>query len=199
MNLHYFKGCKDFNEVKKAYKDSVKKYHPDINKGIDVRLIQDLNAQYSYIEKNVIRYPILDVKAKEPIRKQYNAAEEFRRKAQEQASNVKGAWKEYDEKAKEDYNKQKQRQYQTYTNQNYTKEKVKEEPKVDLNEKIRKAYQGVLDKGYKPYTLYHRFLAYCKEKNIVADKSNFELIGELLGYKKGWATFKYEEYLQEIK
>lgn len=54
MNLHYFTGCKDFNEVKKTYKDGVKKYHPDINKGIDVRLIQDLNAQYSYIEKNVI-------------------------------------------------------------------------------------------------------------------------------------------------
>lgn len=58
MKLHFFKGCKDLNEVKKKYRDLCKEFHPDINPNVDIKVIQDLNAQYKYVQKYTVSYPI---------------------------------------------------------------------------------------------------------------------------------------------
>lgn len=52
MVIKYFK-LTDIADVKKQYKVLVKKYHPDINPDIDVSIIQDVNKEKDYIEKNV--------------------------------------------------------------------------------------------------------------------------------------------------
>lgn len=52
MIIKYFK-LTDIGDVKKQYKILVKKYHPDINPNVDVRIIQDINKEKDYIEKNI--------------------------------------------------------------------------------------------------------------------------------------------------
>lgn len=42
--MNYFSDCADVNEIKKRYRTLAKKHHPD--KGGDVRIMQEINAQY---------------------------------------------------------------------------------------------------------------------------------------------------------
>jgi DnaJ-class molecular chaperone len=45
--LNHFAGVKNIEELKKAYKTLVKKYHPDLNKEIDTtKIMQEINNEY---------------------------------------------------------------------------------------------------------------------------------------------------------
>lgn len=49
-NFKWFNGVKNVQELKVAYKNLVKKFHPDLNKEIDTtRQMQEINAEYDML------------------------------------------------------------------------------------------------------------------------------------------------------
>lgn len=49
----YFTNINTLEELKKEYFKLTKKYHPDLNKGIDIEIIQSINAEYDEVFKQV--------------------------------------------------------------------------------------------------------------------------------------------------
>lgn len=171
MNLYLFQNCKDFKEVKSKYRNLCKEYHPDKNADIDIKLIQELNNQYDYIEKHNIKYPILDKKVNDK---------------------EKNKTYQYNKNVREDENKK----YKETTTYKYKEAQRKKDN--ELTELIKTAYTTILINDFNKASLYYQFIEYIESNNIRASKSHFELIGKLLKYKDGWAFYKYEEYTQKL-
>lgn len=49
MKLKYFKGCHCLQELKKEYRNLLKKHHPD--NGGDLATMQEINAEYAKLER----------------------------------------------------------------------------------------------------------------------------------------------------
>lgn len=48
MTLYYFKDCTDLVSVKMRYRDLAKEYHPDLNNGANVEIMQSINNEYEF-------------------------------------------------------------------------------------------------------------------------------------------------------
>lgn len=51
MKLKHFKGCKTIDEAKLLFRELSKKHHPD-KPGGDVKIMQEINEEYQFIEGN---------------------------------------------------------------------------------------------------------------------------------------------------
>jgi hypothetical protein len=50
MNINYFTGVTTIEELKKAYRQLAKKFHPDLNRDADTtKQMQDINNEYEYL------------------------------------------------------------------------------------------------------------------------------------------------------
>lgn len=52
MNIKYFKEIKTFDELKKAYRDLMKKWHPDLNPNNQeeaTKISKEINAEFEYL------------------------------------------------------------------------------------------------------------------------------------------------------
>lgn len=172
MKLEQFNGCKDFNEVKKRYRELVKKYHPDLHPNIDLKLIQDLVAQYQYIEKYDTIYPINIPTTHSSHYSDFN----FSFKQSKRTNNPKR------EKAKEESKKE------------YNKPKEETKIKDEISDKIKIAYGTIIERDLDKGSLYYSFINYAKKKDLILEKKHFDLIGKLCGYSVGWSYYKWEEY-----
>ena len=184
MNLTYFINCVDFNDVKKRYKELCKINHPDVNPNVDVKIMQDINVQYSYIEKNSVNFPIQTYTGTKRNNNYntYNPASEFKRR-----------WDDWNRFTEEKREKDKQKYYaEKETREKYNKQSV------ELENKIHEAWEKLQETDYKKIVLYHKFVEYCIRENKIAEKKHFELIAQLLGYKEGWAFYKYQEYIEQV-
>lgn len=65
MNIKYFSKTNNINQLKKEYKELVKKYHPDNNKDDTLAIMQKINSEYDYIIKNRIFFDTEEQKEKE--------------------------------------------------------------------------------------------------------------------------------------
>ena len=48
VTSQYFNGSMTAETMKKLHRKLVMQYHPDLNKNVDIRIIQTINAEYSY-------------------------------------------------------------------------------------------------------------------------------------------------------
>lgn len=51
--MKYFKNVKSIQELKKQYRDLIKKYHPDLNSNDTTKIMQEINAEYDLLFKQV--------------------------------------------------------------------------------------------------------------------------------------------------
>lgn len=65
MKKSYFSNTTNLQELKKEYKQLVKKYHPDNNKDDTLAIMQEINNEYDYILKNRIFFENDEQKQKE--------------------------------------------------------------------------------------------------------------------------------------
>ncbi len=75
MTIKYFKDVKTFDELKKAYRDLMKKYHPDLNKGKEkecTEIAKVINSEFEYLFK------ILPNQRKNKDNEYYEAKKEFK-------------------------------------------------------------------------------------------------------------------------
>ncbi len=223
MILSNFIGCNNFDEVKKKYKELSKKYHPDLHVGIDIALMQTLNVQYEYIEKNVITYPIGQYK---PPFNPFNAADEFARKAREANKRPNpftapdNDWAEFfkqhfttgnatagtpppDPRERERSRPRSNDRDSPFEDFKYwhTDNPFKEERGKDnvINDIIIEI--NIRTRGLRPLMIiYYRFLDQIFSKGLQdhVTINNFYLLAQLMSKDPNWATYKFEEFKAEV-
>lgn len=65
--------------------------------------------------------------------------------------------------------------------------------KISIYKKIQELHSVIKQKGYKPYSLVHKFIEYCRDNEIEISIEHLIYIRGLLGYKAGWEKFEYEK------
>lgn len=162
MKINLFKGCKNLEDVKKLYKTKCKEWHPDINPDIDTKLIQELNAQYNYITKNKISYPIIDIQSNiqtlvNDSNKNYKDTVAYKYKQQ-----IKKTKEELDELIKKNYSVVIKNNYKPISLYFKFLDYIKEN-----NIKAEKSHFELIGKllDYKSGWAYHKYEEYTQELN----------------------------------
>lgn len=182
MNYYYFLNCANLDEVKSKYKELVKKYHPDINPSIDIKIIQDLNIEYKYITTTLsVNYPIRNVKG---------AGYQYQRQSAEDAEQARKKYSEHRAYANHEYKN-------NYKKPEYTYEKPQDlTTNLDADVSwICRAYVDITLKKHKPSSLVFKYTEYKKATKRECKLEHLELIGRILGYKPAWAKMYMETIL----
>ena len=78
--MRFFDKCKSLDDLRRAYKDALKKYHPD--NGGDVEICQAVNAEYAEaferLKNSRVRFDDSDMEAKESKKWDMEADEKIR-------------------------------------------------------------------------------------------------------------------------
>lgn len=187
MVYKYFVGCINIESVKSEYRTLVKKYHPDVNPGIDVNEIKNLNIEYEYINKSNgvggIKFPIENPTYNFNPRNQ-SSQDAFRdnlkkereaREAKERASQFRNA---------------------SFTNGGFKQSTSEFNPLDNSNEAINficRTYVDIKLKGHQPSSLVFKYTDYKTRQGKKLNLDELKFIGKILEYKDGWANIYYEK------
>ena len=172
----YFGGCSNIGEVKTKHREYVKVLHEAV--GGDQNKLALVNEEYTEIKTFVKlgrqEFPLRSLVGARPKRPQQRQRPNPKERTQQQT---------------------KSRRYGNNAGGGKYSGAVTTDCRSIIDSLNVKRRVGNGREPYKPYWVYHQFIEIIESGNYFVAVSDFDYLGEVLGYKPGWGNIKYQEFV----